>query len=136
MFLRKLLTEWGSIRPISFNNDILPLATLCKITYLHCDSSVDANLNKKISPNDIMNRTIMQDHTASGQVINVKTVTNGSKMTRREKFWEMNRILRDIADMSADLGHQNCCSRFHFIVTAMTVQEVGRLESTLRSVLQ
>ena len=77
------------------------------------------------------NRTI-----ESGQVINVKTVTNGSKMTRREKFCEMNRILRDITDMSADLGHQNCCSRFHFIVTAMTAQEVGRLESTLRSVLQ
>ena len=57
------------------------------------------------------NRTIV-----SGQVINVKTVTNGPKMTRREKFCEMNRLLRDIADMSADLGHHNFCSRFHFIV--------------------
>ena len=37
-------------------------------------------------------------------------------MTRREKFCEMNRLLRDIADMSADLGHHNFCSRFHFIV--------------------
>ena len=57
------------------------------------------------------NKTIV-----SGQVINVKTVTNGPKMNRREKFCEMNRLLRDIADMSADLGHQNFCSRFHFIV--------------------
>ena len=57
------------------------------------------------------NRTIV-----AGQVINVKTVTNGPKMTRPEKVCAMNKLLRDIADMSADLGHQNCCSRFHFIV--------------------
>ena len=57
------------------------------------------------------NRTIV-----SGQVINVKTVTNGAKMTRPKKVCEMNKLLRDIADMSDDLGHQNCCCRFHFIV--------------------
>ena len=70
------------------------------------------------------NRTIV-----SGQVINVKTVTNGPKMTRRDKFCEMNRLLRDIADISADLGHHNFCSRFHFIVDLYKAWSQSKLVS-------
>ena len=50
------------------------------------------------------------------RVVNVRKVACGPKMTRNQKFCEMSRLLRDIADMSADLGHRQFCSRYQVIV--------------------
>ena len=56
----------------------------------------------------------------------VTRVEKKTKMTRTEKFKELNRVLRDIASMCCDLGHRDFCQRYDIIVNLHKAWQNGR----------
>ena len=50
--------------------------------------------------------------TAAVQHVDAARVETKKNLSRSENFRELNRVLKDIADMSADLGHTQFCQHY------------------------
>lgn len=65
--------------------------------------------------------------TAAVQHVDVARVETKKNLSRSENFRELNRVLKDIADMSADLGHTQFCQRYEIIAALHKAFQEGKV---------
>ena len=64
---------------------------------------------------------------AAIQRVDVARVEAKKNLSRTEKFRELNRVLKDIADMSADLEHTQFCQRYEMIAALHKAFQEGKV---------
>ena len=64
--------------------------------------------------------------TAAVQQVDVARV-EAKNLSRTEKFRELNRVLKDTADVSADLGHTQFCQRYEIIAALHKAFQEGKV---------